>query len=83
MFSIQASPLPDNALLAAYSRDGAYTGCYAVDVPGTISQEQYIAAFYTSAVSNPARLTLRLAVLKPPQALGKKAESSAKTAWAR
>lgn len=27
MFSIQPSPLPDNALLAAYSRDGGYTDC--------------------------------------------------------
>ena len=65
MFSIQASPLPDNALLATYARDGGYTDCYAVDVPGTISQEQYVAAFYTTAVFKLERMILRLAVSKP------------------
>ncbi len=65
MFSIQSPPLPDNALLAAYSRDGGYTDCYSVDVPGTISQEQYVAAFYTTAVFKLERLILRLAVSKP------------------
>ena len=65
MFSIQPSPLPDNALLAAYARDGGYTDCYAVDVPGTISQEQYITAFYTTAVFKLERMILRFAVSKP------------------
>ena len=65
MFSIQPSLLPDNALLAAYSRDGRYTDCYAVDVPGTISQEQYVAAFYTTAVFKLERMILRFAVSKP------------------
>lgn len=65
MFSIQPSPLPDNALLAIYARDGGYTDCYAVDVPGTISQEQYITAFYTTAVFKLERMILRFAVSKP------------------
>lgn len=59
MLSIQASPLPDYALLSAYKRNGAFTDCYAVDVSGTISQEQYVAAFYTTAVFKLERLELK------------------------
>lgn len=65
MFSIQASPLPDNALLTVYARDGGYTDCYTVDVPGAISQEQYVTAFYTAAVFKLERMILRFAVSKP------------------
>lgn len=65
MFSIQPSPLPDNALLRAYLGNGAYADCYATDVAGAVSHEQYVAAFYTSAVFKVERFILKWAVSKP------------------
>jgi hypothetical protein len=62
---VQASSLPDEALLARYSRAGAFTDCYTLDIPGRISQAKYIEAFYTGRVFKLERLILRLLVGKP------------------
>ncbi len=62
---VQPCPLPEGALLEAYSRRGAYTDCYAVDVPKRISLEQYVEAFYTSFVFKTERFILKWAVSKP------------------
>lgn len=50
MTSIQPCPLPEEALLRKYLEGGSFTDCYAVNVPGTVSQAAYVAAFYTSGV---------------------------------
>ena len=62
MFGIQSCPLPEVALLARYRREGAFTDCYAVDIPGAISQARYVAAFYTTPVFKLERLILKWAV---------------------
>jgi hypothetical protein len=64
-FIVKASSLPEGALLAKYSRAGAFTDCYALDVAGHISQAKYVEAFYTGRVFKLERLILRLLVNKP------------------
>lgn len=65
MSAIKPCPLPDAVFLKRYSRDGAYTDCYATDVAGTISQAEYVAAFYTTPVFKLERLIIKYAVSRP------------------
>ena len=65
MSTIEPCPLPDGALLKQYARDGAYTDCYVTDVAGTVTQSEYIAAFYTTTVFKLERLILNIAVSMP------------------
>ena len=65
MFSIKKCSIPDGALLGRYSRDGAYTDCYATDVSGAVSHAQYVMAFYTTLIFKLERVILRWAVSRP------------------
>lgn len=65
MSSIHLSPLPPQALLSKYASMGAYTDCYATDVPRSVSQRQYVEAFYTGGVFKIERLLLGVFVSKP------------------
>jgi hypothetical protein len=56
MNAIQPSELPQEALLARYKQEGAYTDCYSVAVPHVISHAEYVAAFYTTALFKTERL---------------------------
>jgi hypothetical protein len=58
-------PLPEYALLATYRAQGAYTDCFVVEVPGIISQAQFVEAFYTSWLFKVERMVLKYAVAKP------------------
>ena len=59
--AIEASSLPDKALLARY-RDmpGAYTDCYSVGVEQAVSAAQFIEAFYTTGLFRCERFVLML-----------------------
>jgi len=63
--SIQACPLPEDALLVKYSAAGAYTDCYVTDIEIPVSFSSYVTAFYTSRVFRLERLILKLAVSRP------------------
>jgi len=65
MFSIESCPLPDETLLDKYVRSGAYTDCYRTEVPGNVTQAQFVSAFYTTAVFKLERVILKLAASKP------------------
>ncbi len=65
MSSIRVSPLPPQALLGKYASVGAYTDCYATEVPRSVSQRQYVEAFYTGSVFKVERLLLSLFLSKP------------------
>ncbi|HEY0973226.1 MAG TPA: hypothetical protein VGE57_01890 [Solimonas sp.] len=54
--------LPEHALLQRHRDIGAYTDCYAIDVPGTVSLADYVTAFYTTPLFKIERLILRLAL---------------------
>jgi hypothetical protein len=65
MTPIQACELPQNALLRHYRERGAYTDCYAVEIPQAVSHAEYVEAFYTTWVFRLERLILRLLVSRP------------------
>jgi hypothetical protein len=64
MFPIRACPLPDGARLSIYRASDACTNCVAADVAGTISQEQFVSAFYTTFVFKLERAILKWAMSK-------------------
>ena len=65
MLSIRSCALPDGALLGTYRANGAYTDCFAADVAGSISHEQFVTAFYTTFVFKLERTILKWAVSRP------------------
>lgn len=65
MRSVHVLSLPDEALLQRYRERGAYTDCFAIDVPGSVTQSQYIEAFYTTWVFKLERAILSAVVAKP------------------
>jgi len=58
-------PLPEHSLLFAYHARGDYTDCFTVDVAGAVSQQQFVAAFYTSRLFKVERFILKWLVAKP------------------
>ena len=65
MSSVHVHPLPDDALLRRYRDNGAYTDCYALDVPRSVTRAQYVEAFYTTWVFKLERAILAAIVSKP------------------
>lgn len=65
MFSIEPCKLPPEALLNSYSNSGAYTDCYRTEFPGTVTQVQYVCAFYTTFLFRLERMILSWLVSKP------------------
>jgi hypothetical protein len=61
---VYSFPLPQGALLAAYAQSGAYTDCYAADVAASVSQAQFVEAFYTGGVFKLERALIRLFLLR-------------------
>jgi hypothetical protein len=57
--------LPDDALLARYTKTDAYTDCYRTEISGAVSFAEYVTAFYTTYLFKLERLILRWAVSKP------------------
>ena len=57
--------MPETALLASYTRNGAFTDCYATEISGAVPHAQYVQAFYTTWVFKLERLILRWAVGRP------------------
>ena len=57
--------LPQDALLQRYREQGAYTDCFAIDVPAQVAHAAYVEAFYTSCVFKLERLLLALFVARP------------------
>jgi hypothetical protein len=48
--SIHQADLPHEAVLAEHASKGAFADCYAVVLPCTVTQADYIEAFYTTSV---------------------------------
>jgi hypothetical protein len=65
VFSIEARPLPDGALLQVYASRGAFTDCYATDIGFPVTNAQYVAAFYTTPIFRLERLILAWALSRP------------------
>lgn len=65
MASVTTQVLPADALLQRYRERGAYTDCYALDIPNAVTQAQYVEAFYTTWVFKLERAILAAFVSKP------------------
>ncbi|HWJ93686.1 MAG TPA: hypothetical protein VNT33_03120 [Telluria sp.] len=65
MNEIQTGALPEHAFLRKYAQEGAFTDCYFVDLPGEVSQQDYVAAFYRSRVFRAERVLLGLLARRP------------------
>ena len=82
---IEPCALPDGALLSRYRANGGYTDCYATEISGTVSQAQYVQAFYTTPLFKLERAILKFAVAMPSTdaQAGQLAEGSIKAfaAW--
>jgi hypothetical protein len=83
--SIHPTDLPPSALLRKYVDEGAYTDCYATELPKAVTHPQYVEAFYTTAVFKLERLILRWLVAKPSTDADARrlacAETSSFAAW--
>ncbi|MBK8285994.1 MAG: hypothetical protein IPK97_14600 [Ahniella sp.] len=82
---VTRTDLPPSSLLARYAGTGAYTDCYAVDVPGHVSLADFVHAFYTGFVFRIERWLLRVFLSRPSTDLDiarlMSGESSEFAAW--
>jgi hypothetical protein len=62
---IHAQRLPAHALLARYAADGGYTDCFVTEVPGAVSQPEFVNAFYTTWLFRLERWILKWLVARP------------------
>jgi hypothetical protein len=58
-------PVPDDAIISAYRAQGAYTDCFVLNVPGTVTHAQFVEAFYTSPLFKVERAIISAFVSKP------------------
>ena len=65
MAAIHSCELPPEALLRKYQQDGGFADCYVAELAGTVSQAQFVEAFYTTALFKVERFILARAVAKP------------------
>lgn len=63
--AIEPCELPSTALLRHYHEVGAYTDCYSTELAWSVSQAEYVAAFYTTWVFKLERRLLAWFVAKP------------------
>jgi len=56
--TIASCELPPAALLLKYAQTRAYTDCYVTRVPGCVSHEDFVCAFYTTALFKTERTLL-------------------------
>lgn len=62
--SIRTCPLPQGSLLSRYAA-GAYTDCYATELPTSVTQAEFVQAFCTGAAFRIERLLIRLFLGRP------------------
>ena len=65
MFSVHPCAIPHQALLRKYVGGRAYTDCYCVELPLSVSHAQYVSAFYTTWIFKLERLLLRWLFARP------------------
>lgn len=65
MSRIEACDIPPGAILLRYLGGGGYADSYFVDVPGQVTQAQFVRAFYTTRLFKVERLLLGLLASHP------------------
>jgi hypothetical protein len=64
MSRVQPCAVPPKSLLRAY-QDGGFADCYVVEVPGAVTQQAFIEAFYTSPLFKVERTILKYLASRP------------------
>jgi len=65
MTSVRPCTLPPGALLHTYAQSGAYTDCYAVEVPRAVTHGEFVEAFYTTSIFKVERWLLAKFLSRP------------------
>lgn len=65
MPTIVARAVPEHTLLYRYGAPAGYADCYVAAVPGAVSQQDFITAFYTSPLFKIERTLLQLLASRP------------------
>lgn len=65
MTAVRPCEVPLNSLLHSYGSGGGFADCYVVEVPGDVSQQAFIAAFYTSPLFKIERALLDVLAARP------------------
>ena len=65
MPGVKACPMPPAALLSRYQKNGFHTDCYSTEIPVSVSHEQFVIAFYSTALFKLERFILKWAVSRP------------------
>ncbi len=65
MTAVHPCEVPLNSLLHSYSGGGGFADCYVAEVPGDVSQQAFIAAFYTSPLFKIERALLKVIAARP------------------
>lgn len=65
MSSIRPCPLPAGALLGSYAEGGAYTDCYTVELSRTVTQREFVEAFYTTSIFKVERWLISTFLSRP------------------
>ena len=65
MPSVLACEVPSNSFLRPYKDGPSYADCYVTQVPGVITQQAFIEAFYTSPLFKIERILLHYLASKP------------------
>ena len=59
MLAVQPCEVPVNTLLHSYKVGAGYADCYMIDIPRSVTQREFVAAFYTSALFKVERTILK------------------------
>jgi hypothetical protein len=68
MAGVKSCPMPPDALLSRYQKNGFHTDCYFMDIPVSVSQQKYVIAFYSTALFRLERFILKWTVSRPSTA---------------
>lgn len=65
MSAVQPCEVPMNSFLRGYGDGVGYTDCYVIEVPGLVTQQAFIEAFYTSPLFKVERTILKYLASRP------------------
>jgi hypothetical protein len=85
MPTVRPCEVPLNSLLRHYGGGGGFADCYVAEVAGNVSQQAFIAAFYTSPLFKIERTLLKVLAARPASDTDaeqlSRGEASAFSAW--
>jgi hypothetical protein len=65
MSSVRPCEVPQDSLLRRYKDGAGYADCYVAEVPGSVTQQAFIEAFYTSTLFKVERTILQYLAARP------------------